>query len=77
MSEPRESSLADLLACIAAFGRSMQAVFDPQRFLAEFSARAQRLVAHDRVIIDQHDADFCHRHRCPNLSQFTECWYQG
>src|SRR5207302_1529522 len=51
MLEPRESSLADLLACIAAFGRSMQEVFDPQRFLAEFSARAQRLVAHDRVII--------------------------
>src|SRR5713101_1963450 len=57
MSEPRESSLADLLACIAAFGRSMQAVFDPQRFLAEFSARAQRLVAHDRVIITYLEED--------------------
>jgi hypothetical protein len=57
MSEPRESSLADLLACIAAFGRSMQEVFDPQHFLAEFSARAQRLVAHDRVIITYLEED--------------------
>ena len=57
MSELRESSLADLLACIAAFGRSMQEVFDPQRFLAEFSARAQRLVAHDRVIITYLEED--------------------
>ena len=57
ISEPRESSLADLLACIAAFGRSMQEVFDPQHFLAEFSARAQRLVAHDRVIITYLEED--------------------
>src|SRR5438094_491614 len=47
-----ESPLADLLACVAAFGRSLQEKFDPQRFLADFSARAQRLVPHDRVIID-------------------------
>ena len=46
-----EHGLADLLACVAAFGRSLQEKFDPQRFLAEFSSRAQRLVPHDRMII--------------------------
>src|SRR5258708_14540389 len=51
-SAPTESPLADLLACVAAFGRSLQEKFDPQRFLADFSARAQRLVPHDRVVID-------------------------
>jgi hypothetical protein len=51
-SAPTESPLADLLACVAAFGQSLQEKFDPQRFLADFSARAQRLVPHDRVIID-------------------------
>jgi len=50
-SAPTESPLADLLACVAAFGRSLQEKFDPQRFLGDFSARAQRLVPHDRVII--------------------------
>src|SRR5438093_6896777 len=49
--EPMEHGLADLLACVAAFGRSLQEKFDPQRFLAEFSSRAQRLVPHDRMII--------------------------
>src|SRR5260370_8423184 len=49
--EPMESPLADLLACVAAFGRSLQEKFDPQRFLADFSAHAQRLAPHDRVII--------------------------
>jgi GAF domain-containing protein len=49
--EPKESCLADLLACVAAFGRSMQEAFDPRRFLAEFSACAQHLVPHDRVTI--------------------------
>jgi transcriptional regulator with GAF, ATPase, and Fis domain len=51
MSEPTESPLADLLACLGAFGRSLEETFDPQRFLTEFSARAQRLVAHDRMSI--------------------------
>jgi len=52
-----ESPLADLLACVAAFGRSLQEKFDPQRFLADFSARAQRLVPHDRVIISSLEDD--------------------
>src|SRR6266404_2549387 len=52
-----ESPLADLLACVAAFGRSLQEKFDPQRFLADFSARAQRLVPHDRVVIDYLEDD--------------------
>ena len=43
--------LADLLACVAAFGRSLDDQFDPERFLAEFSARAQRLVPHDYMLI--------------------------
>jgi transcriptional regulator with GAF, ATPase, and Fis domain len=43
--------LADLLACVAAFGRSLEEKFDPQRFLADFSARAQAIVPHDRVVI--------------------------
>ncbi len=48
---PMDAGLADLLACVAAFGRSLQAKFEPQRFLAEFSSRAQRLVPHDRMMI--------------------------
>ncbi len=52
-----ESPLADLLACVAAFGRSLQEKFDPQRFLADFSAHAQRLAPHDRVIIDYLEDD--------------------
>jgi len=43
--------LADLLACVAAFARSLDAAFDPQRFLDDFSARAQPLVAHDSTVI--------------------------
>jgi GAF domain-containing protein len=50
-------SLSDLLACVAAFGRSLDEAFDPQRFLAEFSARVQRLVPHDRVIIVRREED--------------------
>ena len=43
--------LADLLACVAAFGRSLDESFDPARFLAEFSGRAQKLVPHDYLLI--------------------------
>ena len=43
--------LADLLACVAAFARSLDAAFDPQRFLDEFSERAQALVPHDGTVI--------------------------
>ena len=41
----------DLLAPLASIGRAMQGAFDPQRFLAEFSALIQELVPHDRLLI--------------------------
>jgi hypothetical protein len=41
----------DLLASLTAIGRAMQGDFDPQRFLAEFSAHLQRLLPHDRLLI--------------------------
>jgi GAF domain-containing protein len=50
-------SLSDLLACVAAFGRSLDESFDPARFLAEFSARTQRLVPHDYMLIALRDDD--------------------
>jgi len=31
--------LADLVACLAAIGRSLHDAFDPRKFLSEFSAR--------------------------------------
>jgi transcriptional regulator with GAF, ATPase, and Fis domain len=51
MFSAMDSGLADLLACVAAFGRSLHESFDPRNFLAEFSKRAQRLVPHDRMLI--------------------------
>src|SRR6266404_6785282 len=51
MSAMTPDGLSDLLACVAAFGRSLDEHFDPARFLAEFSARAQRLVPHDHMLI--------------------------
>src|SRR5260370_7008614 len=54
---PMESPLADLLACVAAFGRSLQEIFDPQRFLADFAPHAQRLAPHPRGIFDSLDVD--------------------
>jgi Nif-specific regulatory protein len=51
------SVLADLLASLAAIGRSMQEEFDPQRFLNEFSDRIRRLIPHDRLVIDLLDED--------------------
>src|SRR5215813_9422149 len=42
---------ADLLACVAAFAHALEGAFDPQRFLQEFSARAQALVPHDGMLI--------------------------
>ena len=44
-------SFSDLLACVAAFGKSLDQSFDPAQFLAEFSARSQRLVPHDHMVI--------------------------
>jgi len=46
-----DEALTDLLECVAAFARSLEERFDPQHFLAEFSARAQRLLPHDRMLI--------------------------
>jgi Nif-specific regulatory protein len=51
------SVLPDLLASMAAIGRSLQEDFDPQRFLDQFSAQIQRLVPHDRLVIDILDED--------------------
>ena len=42
---------ADLLACVAAFARSLEGEFDPQRFLHDFSERAQALVPHEGMFI--------------------------
>src|SRR5882762_972893 len=49
--------LADLLACVAAFGQSLQATFDPRLFLDDFSARAQRLVPHHRMLVAYREDD--------------------
>ncbi len=46
-----DAGLADLLACVAAFARSLEGTFDPQRFLDEFSERAQALVPHEGMLI--------------------------
>jgi Nif-specific regulatory protein len=45
------SVLADLLASLAAIGRSMQEEFDPRRFLDEFSQRIRGILPHDRLVI--------------------------
>jgi Nif-specific regulatory protein len=45
------AGLTDLLACVAAFARSLDGAFDPQRFLDEFSERAQALVPHDGTVL--------------------------
>src|SRR5438552_15148949 len=57
MSAMTPDSLSDLLACVAAFGRSLDEIFDPTRFLAEFSARSQRLVPHDYMLIALREDD--------------------
>jgi transcriptional regulator with GAF, ATPase, and Fis domain len=45
------AGLADLLACFAAFARSLEGEFDPQRFLRDFSTQAQALVPHEGLFI--------------------------
>src|SRR5437899_12182456 len=57
MSAMTPDTLSDLLACVAAFGRSLDERFDPARFLAEFSARSQRLVPHDYMLIALREDD--------------------
>src|SRR5215471_17401917 len=49
--------LADLVACLAAIGRSVQEAFDPRKFLADFSAKLQRLIPHDRLVVACLDDD--------------------
>jgi len=49
--------LADLVECLAAIGRSTQDEFDPRRFLEEFSAKVERLIPHDRLVIACRDDD--------------------
>jgi len=49
--------VADLLASLAAIGRSIQEEFDPQRFLGEFSSLLQRVIPHDRLVIDHLSED--------------------
>src|SRR5262245_7657815 len=51
------SALADLIASLAAIGRSMEEKLDPRRFLDEFSRQIQRLIPHDRIVIDYLDDD--------------------
>src|SRR5439155_10272291 len=46
-----DQDLGDLVASLAALGRSMQERFDPQRFLSEFSTPVQALVPHDRLLV--------------------------
>ncbi|HSF03666.1 MAG TPA: GAF domain-containing protein, partial [Solirubrobacterales bacterium] len=52
-----DMALADLVECLAAIGRSMQDEFDPQRFLADFSVKLERLIPHDRLVIAYLDDD--------------------
>ncbi|MBI4536741.1 MAG: sigma 54-interacting transcriptional regulator [candidate division NC10 bacterium] len=62
--------LADLLASLTAIGHSLQEAFDPQRFLAEFSAPVERLVPHDRLMIS-------HLEEGGRLSVFAEYARRG
>src|SRR2546430_9593165 len=57
MSAMTPDGLSDLLACVAAFGRSLDERFDPARFLAEFSARSQPLLPHDYMLIALREDD--------------------
>src|SRR3989475_1740206 len=57
MSAMTPHTLSDLLECVAAFGRSLDERFDRARFLAEFSARSQRLVPHDYMLIALREDD--------------------
>jgi transcriptional regulator with GAF, ATPase, and Fis domain len=47
----------DLLVSLRAIGRAMQEKFEPQRFLDEFSAQIQRLIPHERLVVDHLDED--------------------
>jgi len=60
------AALADLLASLVAIGRSMEEEFDPQRFLDQFSDQLQRLIPHDRLVIDLLDEE------CRTFTVFAE-----
>lgn len=60
------AALADLLASLVAIGRSMQEEFDPQRFLDQLSDQLQRLIPHDRLVIDLVDEE------CRTFTVFAE-----
>jgi transcriptional regulator with GAF, ATPase, and Fis domain len=51
MSAMTSDHSSDLLACVAAFERSVDESFDPARSLAEFSALTQCLAPHDYMLI--------------------------
>ncbi len=53
-ADPR---FANLLASLAAVGRSLQKEFDPRRFLDEFSEQISQLIPHDRLVIHYLDAE--------------------
>lgn len=57
MVDVAAASLADLLASLSALGRSMRDGVDPHRFLSGFSPRVERLIPHDRLVIDLLDED--------------------
>jgi len=50
--QPSAPAAPDFLAALAAIGRSLHEPFDPGRFLDAFSTALQRLVPHDRLVVD-------------------------
>jgi Nif-specific regulatory protein len=59
---------SDLLECVATFGRSLDRKFDPAHFLSDFSARAQRLVPHDHILIQCREDD---GYRCSTFAEWA------
>src|SRR2546428_12690285 len=57
MSAMTPDDFSDVLACVAAFGRSLGGSFGPAQALEEFSARLQRLVPHDYMLIARPEDD--------------------
>ena len=56
VSENR-ARLEDVIDSLVAIGRSLGRAFDPREFLREFAAGVQRLVPHDRIVIDHLEED--------------------
>jgi transcriptional regulator with GAF, ATPase, and Fis domain len=59
-----------MLAVLAAIGHAMQDIFDPSRFLVEFSTHLQQLLPHDRLMI-------VYREEGGSLSVFAEHSVRG